>query len=118
MQCAKQFFQTCRAISPAIVGALALFACSHTPAASAYRVIVSEPSGAYVTIFGNPGEGNFECVTPCEIKLDQSRKVTVTREGYVSQTFYVEPGSGIIRVKLELTAASEDVDAVALPGLN
>lgn len=77
------------------------------------RTIESTPAGALVTI-----EGYGECETPCTVKLDGYRQVTVAKAGYKAQRFGVKPGGKTIQVILELAAPSGEVDATALPELD
>lgn len=100
------------------LGAIALSSCASQGGTSNERIIVSKPTGIYISIKNNVGKEEFSCVTPCKIIVDRPRKIVASKEGYVSQTFYLEPGRGIVNVILELTAASEGVDEVGLPELN
>ncbi len=78
----------------------------------AMRSFYSTPSGATVTI-----DGFGSCETPCTVKLDGYRKVTVAKAGYKAQRFGVSPGGGGVNVILELAAPSGVVDAETLPDL-
>ena len=91
--------------------ALGLSGCFAT--AGEVRTITSEPDGALVRV-----EGFGECETPCTIKLDGRREVTVAKAGYKAQRFGVTPGSKDIHVILELAAPTQDVDAETLPSLD
>lgn len=95
----------------ALTSASFLFACETAP--DDYRTIVSEPTGAFVQI----DYTQHECFTPCTIKLDRRLRINVSKEGYKPQLFYIEPGRGDIRVKLELIAASDSVQSTDLPEL-
>ncbi|MEL7016392.1 MAG: hypothetical protein AAFR72_12340 [Pseudomonadota bacterium] len=102
----------------AVVAGLMIAACANREAISDTRLVVSEPSAAYVSIRDNRERELFNCLTPCRIKVADSLLVFVSKEGFTAQRFYVAPGRGTIRVQLELTAASEAVDSVELPELN
>lgn len=78
----------------------------------AARTITSTPSGATVTI-----DGYGECETPCTVKLDTYRRITVAKAGYKAQRFGIEPGRQPVVVILELAAPAGDVDAETLPDL-
>ncbi len=77
------------------------------------RTITSEPTGATVRIaeFG-------ECETPCTVKLDELREMTVAKAGYTAQRFYVAPGNKEVHVILQLAAPTKDVDTTELPALD
>ncbi len=77
------------------------------------RTIESTPSGALVTI-----EGYGECETPCTVKLDGYRNVTVAKAGYKAQRFGVKPGGAPVQVILDLAAPSGEVDTTALPEID
>lgn len=91
--------------------ALALSGCFAT--AGEVRTITSEPGGALVRV-----DGFGECETPCTIKLDGRREVTVAKAGYKAQRFGVSPGSKDVHVILQLAAPTHDVDAETLPSLD
>lgn len=76
------------------------------------REIRSNPTGAYLSI-----EGFGSCETPCTVKLDGPRQARLARIGYVTQDIIIEPGIRPLTVTMVLAAASEDVDALALPDL-
>ncbi len=78
----------------------------------AMRSFTSTPSGATVTI-----DGYGACETPCTVKLDGDRKVTVAKAGYKAQRFGVKPGGAPVNVILELAAPAGVVDAETLPDL-
>ena len=59
-----------------------------------------------------------ECETPCTVKLDELREMTVAKAGYKAQRFYVAPGSKEVHVILQLAAPTKDVDTTALPSLD
>jgi PEGA domain len=76
------------------------------------RSFTSMPSGATVTI-----DGYGACETPCSVKLDGYRKVTVAKAGYKAQRFGVNPGGAPVNVILELAAPAGVVDSETLPDL-
>ena len=76
------------------------------------RTITSEPAGALVKI-----EGYGECETPCTIKLDERREVTIAKAGYIAQRFGVTPGKRDVHVVLELAAPTDEVSEETLPEL-
>jgi PEGA domain-containing protein len=76
------------------------------------RSFTSMPSGATVTI-----DGYGACETPCTVKLDGYRKVTVAKAGYKAQRFGVKPGGSTVKVILKLAAPVGVVDAEVLPDL-
>ncbi len=76
------------------------------------RSFTSTPSGATVTI-----DGYGACETPCTVKLDGYRKVTVAKAGYKAQRFGVKPGGAPVNVILELAAPAGVVDSETLPDL-
>ncbi|NNL89988.1 MAG: PEGA domain-containing protein [Marinicaulis sp.] len=71
--------------------------------------IRSEPTGALVTV-----DGVGECETPCSIRVDVQRSATVAKAGYLPVRIRLSPGLREYQIKMELAAASEDVDAVML----
>ncbi len=77
------------------------------------REIRSTPSGALVTL---PGFG--ECETPCTIKLDRTRRITIAKAGYKPRLVDIEPGGGPVTIPLDLAAPTEDVDSQTLPDLD
>ena len=77
------------------------------------REIRSTPSGALVTL---PGFG--ECETPCTIKLDRTRRITIAKAGYKQRLVDIEPGGGPVTIPLELAAPTADVDSQTLPDLD
>ena len=77
------------------------------------REIRSIPSGALVTL---PGFG--ECETPCTIKLDRTRRITIAKAGYKPRRVDIEPGGGPVTIPLELAAPTEEVDTEILPDLD
>lgn len=77
---------------------------------SGVREIVSNPPGALVTV-----EGFGECETPCTVRLDERRRVTVAKAGYAAQRFFIAPKGPPVEVTLDLAAPTGDVDAEALP---
>ena len=74
--------------------------------------IVTDPPGALVTV-----EQYGECISPCTIGLDAPRAVKITKDGYVEQTITVKPHSRTVKLKLELAAASTDIDTGSLPDI-
>lgn len=77
------------------------------------REIRSLPTGALVTL---PGFG--ECETPCTIKLDRTRRITIAKAGYLPRRVDIEPGGGPITIPLDLAATTEEVDSQSLPDLD
>ena len=80
--------------------------------ASGVQKITSSPSGALVQM-----AGFGECETPCTVKIDGPRDITVAKAGYNPKRLRIQPG-GDINVDLDLAAPTEDVDAVTLPDLD
>lgn len=76
------------------------------------RTITSAPSGALVNI-----DGYGQCETPCTIKLDTRREITVAKAGYKAQRFGIVPGSKDVHVILELAAPTDEVSTETLPEL-
>jgi len=76
------------------------------------RLIESTPSGAIARI-----DGYGECETPCTVKLDRPRYVTIAKAGYTPQTLRLEPRGRTLSVILELAAPTEEVDTLVLPDL-
>ncbi len=76
------------------------------------RTITSQPTGALVQIadYG-------ECETPCTVRLDALREMTVAKAGYKAQRFHVAPGNKDVHVILVLAAPTTDIDAAELPAL-
>jgi len=74
--------------------------------------IVTDPPAALVTV-----EQYGECISPCTIGLDGPRTVKITKDGYIEQIITVKPHSGTLKLKLELAAASTDVDTGSLPDI-
>ena len=79
---------------------------------SSVTTIESDPNGANVTV-----EGYGECNTPCTVGHDVDRMITVAKTGYKPQRFVIKPGSKRVRVELEQSASTEDVEATAMPEL-
>ena len=77
------------------------------------REIRSIPSGALVTL---PGFG--ECETPCTIKLDRTRRITIAKAGYRPRRVDIEPEGAPVTIPLDLAAPTEEVDTQALPDLD
>lgn len=96
----------------ATIAALLLPGCLLTTSGNV-RTITSDPPGALVRIaeFG-------ECETPCTVKLDVVRELTIAKAGYKAQRFRVAPGGKDVHVILELAAPTSDVDAAELPELD
>ena len=99
-----------RYIAMSVAAAILFSGCVST---GTTRTIESTPPGASVTI-----KGFGECETPCTVKLDGRRSVTVAKAGYKAQRFDILPGAEPVVVILELAAASEEVDSVELPRLD
>jgi len=76
------------------------------------RTIESEPTGALVTV-----EGFGECETPCTVRLDERRSVTVAKAGYNAQRFVIAPKGSTVYVILKLAAPTDSVDSETLPEL-
>jgi len=99
---------------PALFACLLATACVNSTPKDPRIKIVSEPTNAFVDL-------EYEqqnCLTPCTLLLGKRTKIIVSKEGFVSQTFYLEPKPGrTVRVKLELTAASKNVETTELPEL-
>lgn len=74
--------------------------------------IVTVPPGATVRV-----DGFGECETPCTVKVDQPRYVTIAKAGYKAQRIRISPDQSKVEVELELAAPTEDVDAQTLPDL-
>ena len=75
--------------------------------------IATTPPGATVNL-----EGFGECETPCSIKLQQKRRVTIAKAGYKPVRLNVPPNSRDISILLELAAPTDEVDATTLPDLD
>lgn len=95
--------------------AVALPACSATGGMFGGGVseIISTPPGATASI-----DGFGECETPCTVRVDQARYVTIAKAGYTPQTIRLEPGGKTISVELELAAPTGEVDTQTLPDLD
>lgn len=93
------------------LAALAASGCLTT--SGGVRRIESDPTGALVTV-----EGYGECETPCTVRLDERRRITVAKAGYAAQRFFIAPDGPPVKVTLDLAAASDDVDAEALPEID
>ncbi len=74
--------------------------------------VLSDPPGALLAI-----DGVGECETPCKVKLDGPRVARLAKAGFLPVTITLTPDRRSLTVPMELAAASEDVDAVALPDL-
>jgi hypothetical protein len=79
---------------------------------SSVTTIDSDPTDAHVTV-----EGYGECDTPCTVGHDVDRMVTVAKAGYKPQRFVIKPGSKRVRVVLEKSAPTKDVESITLPEL-
>lgn len=102
----------CMAIASLTIISLGMLSACATSGDNLIR-ITSQPESAYVEAEWTEGT----CRTPCTLTVDQRVRVTVSKEGFVTQTFYVEPGGRDIFVKLELTASTESVESNELPDL-
>lgn len=78
-----------------------------------FVIIDTDPSGAFVQFQWN----ERTCNTPCTVKLDRRLRATITKEGYKTEEFYIEPGSKDIFLKLELIAKRDNVESTQLPDL-
>ena len=74
--------------------------------------IVSIPPGATVKV-----EEFGECLTPCKVKIDEPRMITVAKAGYIAQRFRISPDTPTVKVRLELAAPTENVEETTLPEL-
>jgi len=72
--------------------------------------VSSEPEGAVVTL-----EGYGSCETPCTIEIDKPREAKIGKAGYNSQTITLTPGKRSVKVTLELSAPTTEVDETELP---
>ncbi|PQA86689.1 PEGA domain-containing protein [Hyphococcus luteus] len=73
----------------------------------------TEPAGALLAI-----DGAGECETPCKVKLDGPRRARLAKAGFVTRIITLTPDRRSLTVPMELAAATDDVDAVALPSLD
>lgn len=94
------------------IGAVAMLATGCLATTGDMRTITSMPDGALVQI-----DGYGECETPCSIKLDTIRQITVAKAGYLPQRFGIKPGRDDVHVILELAAPTDDVAVETLPDL-
>lgn len=97
------------------VAALALAGCKGFDAfgggsSSTIVRVTSEPAGAVVTL-----EGFGSCETPCTVGIDKPREAKIAKAGYVSQTVTLSPDKRSVKVTLELSAPTTDVDETELP---
>ena len=86
------------------------------PDADSSQVITidSVPARAYVEV----EYVQSTCLTPCTIRLDTRQRITISKEGFETQQFYLSPNDRkIIRVELELIAASQSVEENSLPDI-
>ena len=97
-------------ISIAALAALSLAGCLTT---GGVREVRTNPPGAFLLI-----EGFGTCETPCTVKLDGPRNARISKTGYVTQDVVIDRGVLPMTVTLELAAASETVDTLALPELD
>ncbi len=80
---------------------------------SSTLLVNTSPPGALVSI-----DSYGECESPCTVRLDRPRQARIAKAGFISATVTLAPGRKSVTIPLELAAASDDVDAVALPDLN
>lgn len=76
------------------------------------RTINTIPAGAKLTV-----SGYGECETPCSVALDQPRRATIAKAGFIKQDVILQPGRGDLTFELSLAAPTSDVDATALPDI-
>ncbi|WP_375205870.1 PEGA domain-containing protein [Hyphococcus sp.] len=76
-------------------------------------MVKTDPEGALLAI-----DGVGECETPCSVRLDGPKQARIAKAGFVSKTYVLSPGKNEVTIPLELAAASDDVDATALPDLD
>ncbi len=100
-------------LSATTIGVLALAGSGCLATGGETRTIKSTPTGAQVQV-----EGYGDCDTPCTVKLDGMREITVAKAGFKAQRFRIAPGGGDVNVVLELAAPTSDVATEALPELN
>lgn len=74
--------------------------------------IVSEPPGALVRV-----EGAGECETPCTVKFESPREVTIAKVGYKAQRLRIGPDQSKVKVTLELAAPTGEVEETKMPEL-
>jgi hypothetical protein len=79
---------------------------------SSMLLVQTDPAGALLTI-----DGVGECETPCRIRLDGPKKAKIAKAGFVAKDYMLSPGKSEVTIPLELAAASDDVDATALPDI-
>lgn len=72
--------------------------------------IVSEPPGALVRV-----EGASECQTPCTVKFESPREVTIAKVGYKAQRLRIGPDQSKVKVTLELAVETEEIETNTLP---
>lgn len=75
--------------------------------------INSDPQGALLTLYDYG-----ECETPCTIKINEQRKARIAKAGFKTLELTLQPSRNAVTIPLELAAASEGVDEVALPELD
>lgn len=102
-----------RIIIIAALSCLALAGCVSIGDSARTLDVITDPPGAQLTI-----DGVGTCETPCTVKLDRARQARIAKAGFISTTVTLTPDRRAVTIPLELAAASEDVDAVALPDLN
>jgi len=79
---------------------------------SGVTLFVSKPPGALVRV-----EGGGECETPCTVKFDRPREVTIAKVGYQAQRLRVGPDRSKVNVELELVAPTGEVEETRMPEL-
>ncbi|WP_428409374.1 PEGA domain-containing protein [Hyphococcus sp.] len=94
------------------LGFLLLSGCVTMGGGSSMLLVQTDPAGALLTI-----DGVGECETPCRIRLDGPKKAKIAKAGFVAKDYMLSPGKSEVTIPLELAAASDDVDATALPDI-
>ena len=95
------------------LGFMLLGGCVTMGGGASTMLVQTDPAGALVAI-----DGVGECETPCRIRLDAPKKARIAKAGFVSKEYMLSPGKSEVTIPLELAAASDDVDATALPDLD
>lgn len=72
--------------------------------------IVSEPPGALVRV-----EGAGECQTPCTVKFESPREVTIAKVGYKARRLRIGPDQSKVKVTLELAVETKEIETNTLP---
>ncbi len=93
-----------------IAALLAAAGCTTLGLGSGATKFVSEPPGALVRV-----EGGGECETPCTVKFDRPREVTIAKTGYIARRIRVGPDRSKVKVTLELAVETEEVETNTLP---